>query len=557
MKKKYFIVGAVIIVILAIIIGYNINMITHPFNQIEPYSNYNQDITPNQNNKNNIPNKEEFPEPNQKFPKSQIIQAKWMIPEKTASQHLFLKDHEEYEGREINYYKNGEVLNGKYKGGNIFIVTIPAMGNDEKYRFINQSGKITLITQNSAELYDGDFFDRDKFSLDNTSIFLDLIFPEKITYNGNNFSLEGDNLNEPFFYETYNLSNLKTVFIDPKLGNVYTDFPNKKPKEDIKQNGFYLKAPDGTIRTYSLDINFYDKDHNIPQITWNEGLINITEYIYTDIGGCGSKNYASVMYGLSTNNLTAIGKTSKEDTIYELKDQNNPILQDIYTNDYNPYDGKKITYSEFIKSKPVFFWFDPFGRLIKFQKSEFIPQSECAKPVIYLYPEKTTNISVKITPRGGLTKTEPNYGNGWNVSATPYSKLTDLNTGSIYPYLFWEGRGGIYNTPKKGFVVASYDIHNFLIEKLTKLGLNQKEQNDFIEFWKPRMTGAPYFFITFLGNKEMNNIAPLMIDPKPDSIIRILMDFFPLQKPIHTEGYEIKTPKRHGFTVVEWGGVSR
>ncbi len=177
--------------------------------------------------------------------------------------------------------------------------------------------------------------------------------------------------------------------------------------------------------------------------------------------------------------------------------------------------------------------------------------------MICFYPEKTTNVSVKIVPEGGLTKTEPNYGNGWNVLANPDGQLTDLDTGNIYPYLFWEGRGGIYTTPEKRFLISSKDIHNFLVKKLTKLCLNQKEQKDFIDFWEPRMTGAPYFFVTFLGNKEMDTIAPLTIIPKPDSVIRILMDFLPLQKPISVEGYEIKTPNRDGFTVVEWGGVLR
>ena len=195
--------------------------------------------------------------------------------------------------------------------------------------------------------------------------------------------------------------------------------------------------------------------------------------------------------------------------------------------------------------------------LIKFQKSEFLPVAECGKPVIYLYPEQTTKISVNISPKGGFTKTEPEYGNGWNVLATPNGQLTDISTGIIYPYLFWEGRGGIYTTPTRGFVVAEKDVHNFLVEKLTKLGLNQNEQKDFIEFWEPRMTGAPYFFVTFLGNRSMDEIAPLTISPKPDSVIRILMDFTPLQEPISVEGYDIKTPTREGFTVVEWGGVLR
>ncbi len=71
------------------------------------------------------------------------------------------------------------------------------------------------------------------------------------------------------------------------------------------------------------------------------------------------------------------------------------------------------------------------------------------------------------------------------------------------------------------------------------------------------MQGSPYYFVTFLGTSEMNKIAPLTISPKPDTVIRILMDFSPLAKPIKVDGYNIKTPARNGFTVVEWGGVLR
>lgn len=542
MNKK-FIIGIVIVVI-AIIAGFGINAVIHPFNKTSVSTD--QNVVPSSNTV-----------PTSNLPTTQTIQAQWMDPTVATSLHLF-KDVGTESGAQ--YYKVGTFTAGNYKGADIFIVTAPAdgPGGNYIYRFINQSGTITLVAKNSDQLYDGDFLDRSKFSIDNTTVLSNLLFPEKITYNTNNFSLEGDNLNEPFFTNIYSSSDLKLAFVDSKLGNVYTDIPGEKTsKNGIKQNGFYLTAPDGTLRTYSLDINFYDKNRSVPQVTWNDGTANTAEYTDTDRGGCGSRNYTSVINGLSTSDLVAIGKTSKGDTVYELKDQNSSILQKIYTNDYNPYDTPKIAYNQFVQSKPVFFWFDSFGRLIKFQKSEFVPQAECGKPVIYLYPEQTTNVSVKIAPSGGLTKTEPNYGNGWNVLANHDGQLTDLNSGNIYHYLFWEGRGGIYATPEKGFVISAKNVHSFLVEKLTKLGLNQKEQNDFIDFWEPRMTGAPYFFITFLGNKEMDTIAPLTIIPKPDSVIRILMDFSPLQKAISVEGYEIKTPNRNGFTVVEWGGVLR
>jgi len=452
-------------------------------------------------------------------------------------------------------YKIGTVASDMYAGGDVWlaIASDEGPGGDYAYHFINQHGKITLITKNSYELFTGDSLNRAKFSVDSTSTLPSLIFPSKISYNNSTFTLDtATNNNAALFDQSYKLTDLKLIFTDPELGDVYSDIPGSG-----KANGFYIKAPDGTLRAYSLDIGFFDKNHNLPAITWNDGATNTVEYVDTDRGGCGSTNYASVVSGVSMSDLTAAGQTSTGDTVYQLSDANNPILQNIYKNDYNPYNAPKLAYADFIAARPAFFWFDSFGRLIKFQRADFIPQAECGKPVIYLYPQKTTDVSVRIDPRGGLTASEPTYDAGWNVSATPDSQLTDLDTGVVYPYLFWEGRGGIYTTPEKGFVVAAKDVHSFLVEKLTKLGLNRKEQKDFIDFWELRMTGAPYFFVTFLGNQEMDQIAPLTISPKPDSVIRILMDFRPLPKPISVAGYDIKTPARNGFTVVEWGGVLR
>lgn len=76
-----------------------------------------------------------------------------------------------------------------------------------------------------------------------------------------------------------------------------------------------------------------------------------------------------------------------------------------------------------------------------------------------------------------------------------------------------------------------------------------------IKFWQYSL--VIYYFITFLGNREMDQIAPLEISPKPDAVIRVLMDFSPFDKPIATQEYKIKTPTRDGFTAVEWGGVMR
>jgi hypothetical protein len=194
--------------------------------------------------------------------------------------------------------------------------------------------------------------------------------------------------------------------------------------------------------------------------------------------------------------------------------------------------------------------------LIQFKNKKFIVSAaECGKPVIYLYPEKTSAVNVKIDPVGGFTYTEPAYNLGWNVIAKPNGQLTNQLDCKIYPYLFWEGHGGLYQTPGKGFVVADGNVHSFLVEKLSELGLNQKESADFMEYWEPYLAGSPYYFITFMGKGVMDRIAPLTINPKPDTVIRVLMDFKKLDQPIKVEGYRIQTPVRRGFTVVEWGGV--
>ena len=47
---------------------------------------------------------------------------------------------------------------------------------------------------------------------------------------------------------------------------------------------------------------------------------------------------------------------------------------------------------------------------------------------------------------------------------------------------------------------------------------------------------------------------PIEIDPNPDTLIRVLMDYKGLEEPIEVKEQKLSTPNRVGFTVVEWGG---
>lgn len=176
-----------------------------------------------------------------------------------------------------------------------------------------------------------------------------------------------------------------------------------------------------------------------------------------------------------------------------------------------------------------------------------------AKPVIYLYPEEETEVSVKLDYKGELTCTYPKYNDGWTVTAKPDGTLTD-KTGREYSYLFWEGNATVSYDLSHGYVVKGEDTEKFLQETLAEMGLIPKEYNEFIVYWLPLMEKNPYNLITF--QKEVyTDCAKLDVSPKPDSLLRVFMAYRPLEAPIEIEAPEIEKFERKGFTAVEWGGT--
>ncbi|MBQ8510453.1 MAG: hypothetical protein IJ493_11165 [Clostridia bacterium] len=175
------------------------------------------------------------------------------------------------------------------------------------------------------------------------------------------------------------------------------------------------------------------------------------------------------------------------------------------------------------------------------------------KPVIYLYPEVPTDVSVKLNLHGELLCTYPAYDDGWQMRANPDGTLTDAE-GNVYSYLFWEGTDGAEYDWSSGWCVAGEDTAEFLRETLDALGLNARESNEFIVYWLPRMQNNAYNLITFQTDAYTDR-AVLTIDPAPDSMLRVFMAWKPLTQPTAIEAPEIVPFERVGFTVVEWGGT--
>ena len=175
------------------------------------------------------------------------------------------------------------------------------------------------------------------------------------------------------------------------------------------------------------------------------------------------------------------------------------------------------------------------------------------KPVIYLYPETETRVTVKLDLPGELTCAYPAYDGGWTVTAAPDGTLTDEH-GRTYNYLYWEGEGTEAYDFSKGFCVAGSDTAAFLEDALDRLGLTRREANEFLVYWLPRMQDNPYNLIAF-QQEAYTESAKLTVSPQPDSVLRVFMAWKPLARPVDVPAQTLPGFERRGFTLVEWGGA--
>ena len=176
-----------------------------------------------------------------------------------------------------------------------------------------------------------------------------------------------------------------------------------------------------------------------------------------------------------------------------------------------------------------------------------------AKPVIYLYPERPTDVTVTLSYNGKLRSTYPKYDGGWSVTAHPDGKIINHADGLEYSYLFWDGDSPMKFDFSSGFVVKGEDTAAFLREKLSYMGLEPREYNEFIVYWMPLMEKNNYNLIAFQNEAYTENAA-LRVTPEPDSLLRVFMAYKPLLYPIDIPPQELVPFERKGFTVIEWGG---
>jgi hypothetical protein len=330
------------------------------------------------------------------------------------------------------------------------------------------------------------------------------------------------------------------------LSNVYTkDFYLKLKDSSLI---FYNLADQPDMKSFSSSIIFSDSSK--PSSSFSQRLVTT----------CSSSSNIPYIKPDSSflSNKKEVGKTSSGKSIYQITDMNSQFVKFLYNNykvgrNY-PGGPEIIDINTFTNKQNHLLWQDSQGDWQIFINDDYGAMAECGKPVIYLYPQKETQVKVQVGAK--ITQSDPTYPtNGWLVTAKPSGELIYQN--QSYPYLFWEGLGnGIYPDYRdKGTLVSQKDLIPTLYKQLSRLGLNRKESTDFMEFWQPKLPKTPYVRLTWLNTKDMDILAPLNVSPKPDTHIRVFLEFEGLDQPITLKPQNLTAPKRNGFTLIEWGGL--
>ena len=526
-----------------------------------------------------------------------------LMPFKSVGQVLFQEGSSEYEDYtfQTTIWKVGTIMSDPYQAGILYRAENAEWykgGSDYNVaRYIKYQDKVIVLPQSSS-IYDDYLKEQDVFArnlsdpLITSEVFagcehvvLDyqvavegIYIPELLLDVSGYFRvkfreeilIDPDNENPDFrVTDLNNLQNqLELAFEDELVGEVYIEkreeTEEQHPFFKSKTGGLFVFTGDESVLCYRLEPAFTGSIPLDPQIDM-EQYAGCSDYGYINEGG-GELDYA-LWYTekeFFQTEMHVLGTNSYGDTLWGNMETEHPLIQLEYeriksAGDIFQYVDTEApeTYDEFLQLVPMFFWKDPFGRYIRFISIDYMTPL-MAEPIIYLYDEKMVEYTISLDKKVEVVSSIPEIKSGWQVYGSGSGDLRLICSGRQYEYLFWEGFAGFIPRLKTGFVVGRDDVPAFFDEKLSGLGLIAKEIEDFKKVWMPEFEKAPYYRISFYDQQIIDEIAPLTIDPLPETIIRVLMDYKPLAAPIDIVEPDLgETPARYGTTLVEWGGLKR
>jgi len=143
----------------------------------------------------------------------------------------------------------------------------------------------------------------------------------------------------------------------------------------------------------------------------------------------------------------------------------------------------------------------------------------------------------------------PKYNSGWNVFVFKNSIIENK-----YDYLFYEVALKKYGLPKERWIVKKGNLETWFNKNLSLLGFNKKEQSQFMEYWLNRLDNKVSYEVGLFSDEFLNNNMALIIDPKPDVVIRRIFYFVPASGD-YFDTPNVESQNRAGFAAFEWGGM--
>lgn len=478
----------------------------------------------------------------------------WIQPVKLDDLGLFESSGNEYSVySKTDYYKVGEIDND----GEIILASVSLdqpSTNTDVHRIIRRGDNFTRIARNSDELSEN-YSTSGNLNSDEDFVFQSLLVDDLIVkgltklVKANGWSLYFDDDSE--VASQRQLSKVTQT----KWGDLMLVKYKNIDGGSVSQVATYaIKLNDSTEVSYKPMPSFLRDDYTL-NVTWADLTKENNKYQQVQSGGCGlgSSAFPLIVDDNGVASLKEIAKSSSGDKILSSDDSSNTIIKYGYEMYQMGREGGAIKdMGEFISATGIIVWEDDYGNNIGYVNMDYAPQVECGKPVVYLYPTEETEVAVKVG--ANITVSEPEYGQGWKGLAKPSGEI--MVDGKSYHNLFWEGLGwGSYPIIKSGTIIKTADARATITSQLKSMSLNDREIADFLEFWMVKMPKNEYMRISWIYGEEMNKLAPLQVTPKPDSVIRVFMDFVGLDKSIEIKDQVLPKFERKGFTVVEWGGL--
>jgi hypothetical protein len=177
------------------------------------------------------------------------------------------------------------------------------------------------------------------------------------------------------------------------------------------------------------------------------------------------------------------------------------------------------------------------------------------KPNIYIYPTERSILSVSLSfPLGGKVITSiPDYKDGWIINVD-----TNGIINNTYRYLFYESEQPDIWQTANGWIIKTADLEIFFKENMSKYGFNNREIEDFTDYWIPRLKDYDYYEIYPQEKTIIENVIIIEFTKIPDAVLRL---FYLIKGTNNEFNDKIITPadifqfKRTGFYVTEWGVV--